>query len=126
MIPSTTHRAHLLLLMRESKNLKSNSSSCVVSLRDKPSSCCVKCASPLPQHRRVPGTRTHHHTSRLFNNLNTTQSNIFTLYYMLYLFHNILETGRTLETNTTIEVCINTLINFSLGKERRKKIDISK
>lgn len=47
------------------------------------------------------------------------------LYYMLHLFHYILETGRTPETNTTIEACINTLINFSFGKEE-KKIDISK
>lgn len=42
------------------------------------------------------------------------------LYYMLQLFHNNLETGRTLEINTTIEACINTLINFSPGKERKK------
>lgn len=57
----------------------------------------------------------------LINKLKTTRSNILTLYYMLDLFHNILETGRTLETNTTIETYINTLINFSFGKGKKNR-----
>lgn len=43
------------------------------------------------------------------------------LYYMLHFVHNILKTGTTLETNTSIDACINTLTNFSLGNEKKNK-----